>query len=714
MAVKNFWLISVQDSDLTVCLVGVKDTGYSIISTGPSQSWSSSSPASFINAIDKSLSSASQQASLDLSQEPSAVTFILPPFWVSADGKITSSKFDLIESTCKKLKLQPLGFIANDEAIAEAVNQKDGFPSSFILLHLDPKTASLSLVYLGKVKLRLFKNYSPPFSPSVLYSMLLEIKKDTVLPPQIIVFGSYTDSVIDNLNSYSWTNQKDTKVFLHIPQISPYNQSKVLGIYTQVIARQIDPASQPESSPSSPSDLPHPTADTEFPISPDNQLEEIDPADLGFGASTAPLPPPLPLTPPSSPPPPPLPPPLPQTSLETTPSRPRRRLKFKIPRPNRSFGLFLLALSPLLILFPFLFSQAQLTIFITPYSFDKQVDITMDATIDSFDVDHRLIPVRKNSFTFDSSVTTATTGIKIIGQPATGEIKIYNKQAQAQKLDKDNSLTDSTGKKFQLINPVQVAPSSSDLDQGIITLGQTKASIVALDIGSEYNIDKDTQLNFDDFSSDLLIAKTLEDFSGGTKEEVRAVSQEDKDLLKQKINQAIKNSVDQNVDHQTDQLDHVVMQTVKINTGRIDYSREIGEAVDEITASAITTITVFSLQPGQKEAIIKALLSSEENFSDSQIDPDRFDFNFTIDRIDPDTASGSLAIQGQSLPSLDIDQFKKAISGKSTKKTDQIIKQTLPRAYNYNIKTNLPFLGRFTPLPFRPKNITITIKTESP
>lgn len=723
-----------------VCLVGIKDTKYSIISTGPSRPWSSTSPAiSFTKAIDKSLSSASQQASLDSSQEPSAVTFILPPFWVSSDGKITPAKFDLVESACKKLKLRPLGFIANDEAIAESVNQKDGFPSSFILLHLGNLTASLSLVYLGKVKDRLFKNFSPPFSPSVLYSMLLEVKKDTVLPPQIIVFGSYSESILADLNAHPWTGNKETKAFLHIPQIQDYSQNRILDIYTAVIASQIDPSSSTSTqldvkNPATPTPQrlgPLPEAEAEatgystkatpstdssslrVDVKPkadqkDDQLQEIDPVDMGFTVSTNPPPPFL------SAPPPILPSSVPPTPLDIPSPPPRRRFKFKLPRPKKSFGSLFLAFSPLLILLPFLFCQAQLTIFVTPYSFDNQVNITLDSTIDSFDVDNRLVPVQKNTFTFDSSATVATTGVKVIGQSATGEVKIYNKQSQAQKLDKDDLLVDSAGKKFQLINPVQVAPSSSDLDQGIITLGQTKASVTAVDIGPEYNIDGGSQLDFVDFSSDLLMAKTTQDFDGGVRQEVKAVGQEDKDLLKQRINQSTENSLDQNINQQADQSDSIIRQTVQTDTGRIDYSREIGETVDEITASATTTVTVFSLKSNQKEIIIKALLSSDQNFSDSQINPDLFEFDFTIDKIDTDTASGTLDIKGQSLPVIDIIQFKKAISGKSTKKTDEIIKQILPRAYNYNLKINLPFLGRFTPLPFRPKNIDITIKTESP
>ena len=89
--------------------------------------------------------------------------------------------------------------------------------------------------------------------------------------------------------------------------------------------------------------------------------------------------------------------------------------------------------------------------------------------------------------------------------------------------------------------------SSSDLDKGVITLGQTRAMIEAGDIGPEYNLAKDASLTFKDGNLSELIAKANSAFAGGSKQEIAAVSPEDRTRLEadltQKINQEVETRV---------------------------------------------------------------------------------------------------------------------------------------------------------------------------
>jgi len=64
-------------------------------------------------------------------------------------------------------------------------------------------------------------------------------------------------------------------------------------------------------------------------------------------------------------------------------------------------------------------------------------------------------------------------------------------------------------------------------------------------------------------------------------------------------------------------------------------------------------------------------------------------------------------------PKLDETQIKQNISGKSLKKAQDYLTNNIPRAINFNIQTNFPFLEFINPLPFRQENITIETKTES-
>ena len=237
---------------------------------------------------------------------------------------------------------------------------------------------------------------------------------------------------------------------------------------------------------------------------------------------------------------------------------------------------------------------------------------------------------------------------------------------------------------------------------------------IAQKIGPEYNIPAQTPLTFNDFSSDLILAKTIQAFTGGSRSQVNAVSKSDIDTLKNEINQIIENSIDQKVEEKTDQLTHIIRQSAQTSHSRIDYSREIGEAADQITSSMTTSVTIFSLIDGQKEEIIKTFLQQEADFDSSNIKTANFDLSFDITQITTNTATAVLTIDGQSLPTIDIDQIIKAVSGKSQQKAAQIIKDNIPRTYNYKFIRNFDFLSFINPLSFRPENITITIKSEAP
>lgn len=648
---------------------------------------------SFVSAIDKSLSEVSEKLNLSEDEEPEFSAFVLPPFWVGPDGKITGSKLKLIESVCKNLKLKPMGFIANDEAITEEANSQDGFPVSFILIDLNEKSFILSLVYLGKIKERLHKTFSDKFNATLIESALLEINSESTLPPQIIIFGSSDESIVSEIRNFPWVGKKNIEVFLHFPSVKFYSNEEITNIFAKTIIIQMGGSL-----------ISSPVKKIEENLEEENELQEVDASDLGFNEEAEILEPII-----SN-----------EELVEIMEPKPKKnnfnfKLKFKLPKiflPKfKKISFWPFAFTPVFLLVPFLFSKADIALFITPYNFSKKILVTLDSTVES--LSNSTIPVGKKTFNIFSSATIKTTGQKIVGEKAQGEIIIYNKLDKSQSLVKGSVLTDSTGKKFELINSVSIASSSSDLDAGVINLGQTKALISASDIGSEYNLTKGTKLVFKDFSENILVAKVKENLSGGSKRQVNAVSREDKVTLEQKINEVIKNETNKKIDQDLSSINGVIRETIQNKKDRIDFSREIGEEADELSASTQASVVVFFLEPEVKKQIIEKFLAKEDGFDQSVIDPSLFKFNFKVDKIDEDQAIGTLIIEGQPLPKINILDLKEKISGKSKKKASEIIKKSVARVYNFRIENNFRFLEFFNPIPFLKNNIKIEVKTES-
>jgi len=520
MGGNSFWLIYIQENRVSASLVSDSSGKFQVVSVGPEKDWNSVDAENLISSVDESLSISSLNANITEDQEPSNAAFVIPPFWVGSDGKIFPQKLKFIKEICKNLSLSPTGFLAEDEALVEDSNQTDGFPSSFILVHLSPQEFYLSLVYLGHIKERIRKSFSDGFHGQILESALLEIKTESTLPPQIIIFGQTDPNLINSLKNYPWIGKKNIETFLHLPDISLYGNNDLIATFTKVISSQIS-GNSPDKDNHLPLEDEAPKEETfkdEPEIIPDSEIEltETDPESLGF-TNHNPITPDVKLVSEDQPvgdeiPEPnldPFEPPiiLPPTLPEIKPGKKFSLAffkKIKLTKPKLNFNLFwiFLLVLPFIVLLPFVFSSAEITLFVNPYKFEKTFPITLKVDASDSDLSSSIISVEKNTFDIEAKTTIDTTGQKTIGDKSKGEIIIYNKSDKQIDLPKGSILLDSSGKKFELSANVSVPASDSgfnDQDQLIITSGQTKTVAVAADIGSEFNIQKDSQLNFKDF-----------------------------------------------------------------------------------------------------------------------------------------------------------------------------------------------------------------------
>jgi len=714
MSPSTFWIIDITASTVRVSLASELGGHSQVIGQGATVIWDEPDVASILSAVDQSLSLTATNAQISESDEPTNAAFILPPQWLDSDSKIVPTRLKIIESICKELKLKPMGYVPNDEAIIEQATTSGDLPPSFVLLHLEKNTFSISLAYLGKIQGRLSHSFADQFDASLVESALIELNSAATLPPQIIVYGNVTDEIYQNLKNYTWIGKRNIETFLHFPDIKLYSLAELTQIYSQFISTQLSVpiAFNPPQDQSVPEPLAEViTTDVATPI-----YEDTTPEELGFNEIiNSPLPPPDLLPPPviiepsiveeEIPP-----SPVKITSPKFSVSFPK--INFSKPKISLSFLLIPIAISPLLILIPFYFSRASITVFVTPYTFDRQVNITLDANATEVNPTTNTIPVTKNSFDITASDTISTTGEKVVGEKARGDITIFNKSDKVVNLPKGSVLTDASGRKFELVSATSIASSSSNLDQGVITLGQTKTSIVAQDIGPEYNLSQSAILSLKDYSSNILIVKIKDNLAGGSKEQVKAVSSEDRKNLESRLTQSLTSSSQQNLSQKISAIPGAIKETIQIKKNHLEYDREVGEEATSLTATSQSTITVLSFKSDYKKQIINSFFGQDPNYQQSDVNPDDFNLKITITKSTPNQSSGQLAITGQALPKISVDDIKTKIAGKSWSSAAAYLKKDITRVYNYNVQTNYDFIKNLNPVPFLKNHIDITIKTQ--
>lgn len=723
MVGNSFWLIYIQDNSVSVSLVSSNDQNFQILGTGPGVEWDTNIEESLSKAIDESLSIASINANITEEQEPELAAFVIPPFWVGSDSKITPLKLKIIKDACKKLALQPTGYLAEDDAIVEDNNSVDGFPASFILLHLSQKEFYLSLVYLGHIKQRVTKFFDGEFSGQLVEEALLELNSESALPPQIIVFGKADTQTVSLLKDFSWVGKKNIETFLHFPDIKFLTTQEIIGIFSQVISLQMNPGVKKNQmigdfSPS----------DSSENLIEEKTLIEADPEVLGFSNSDN-------LSVPTT-----------NPSIETTfqedvqstpeifpepnldpfeppvmPSFPNinknKKIifsfnflkKIKLPNWNLKFNnlfwIFLILL-PFIVFFALFIVKSQIIFFMNPYEFNKSIPVTLEVDTDNSLISKFIIPVEKKPFEVISTAKVTATGQKTIGEKSTGEIIIFNKVDKVQTIPKGSVLVDSTGKKFELVNAVSVASSSSNLEQGVINLGQTKTAAIAVDIGSEYNINTGTSLIFSDYPETILIAKANNTFTGGNRQQILAISQQDKIDIQTKLNQQINVDIESKIAADFNNLPGSLKDTIQTKKSNLELNREVGESAEELIGTVNSSVSVFIISDETKKMIISSYLSSEPDFDKIDIDSNNFQLSFKPTKLESEKATGTLIVTGSSLPKLDINNIKKNLTLKTVKQADSIIKKLVPRANRFKI-TNKFFL-----MPIRTENIDIQVKLE--
>lgn len=677
----SFWLAVLHHSHLSIALIENEQ----IVATGPRVEWNPEDD-SIISAVDQSLSQAADNHKLSSADEPTQTAFILPPDWVGSDGKIIPSILQKIEIVCRQLKLRPMGFVGQDEAIIENLNTAEGVPSSFVLIYLHQSTIDLSLIFLGQVKQRLSQSFTPPFHPSIVETTLAKLSPESTIPPRVIVFGDITQESINDLVSYPWLGKKDIETFLQLPEINYYSDTELTKINASLVLHQLHP-----SGPVSPA----PIESLPPPISPSISapLSQVSPQSLGFGLQeTPPSPSPsLPAKPLA------VIPPRPKITLPKIPRLPSIKLKFKF-----NF-LWPLALLPVFFVIFLLFLKTKLTLYLNPYVFSQRLPVTLSTKATTLDVAKLIIPVTSQTLTVNATASIPTTGKLTIGHKSQGEIIIYNQQNKVQNLPKGTIIVDSSGKRFELFVATSVASSSSNLDAGIVTLGQTKTVVVATDIGPDSNLPKDTKFTFKDFSDTILLAKSTTAFTGGSLQTVAAVAAADKTTLESQLQPVLQANISQKVNEVTQSNSNLIKESPQIKKGRIDYSRETNEEADTLSATVSATVTLFSLAV-PRDQLITALLTTNSTLPQLDFNTNLSTLTFDITKAGTDQSTAYLNIQSQALPQLNLAAIQKKLVAKTPAQAATILKSQVDRLYDFRLHPN--FL-----LPLNSANIIIEVQT---
>lgn len=681
-------------------------------------------------------------------QDIAGLVFVVSPFWTTAEGLIPS-KAQILKQICQKYNFSLGKFLIDDEALSDYYSS-EGAPANFISLFVGRENFRLSLVYLGKIRGRVKQKVQGKITAYQVKEALSRLDFEGVLPPQIVVWGRLPPSFSQSLVEYPWTEEEG--LFLHLPDVKDLGleaaieafatviQKRLISgelkldkpLLTQEAAQEVKGRSEKEESERllpkkgageertreglpegfSRQDVAEAVKEEkteermESEKKPEVSFEEdegeedwrqddLDQKKKVVGQSQK------------------------LGKLVSLKERifltlfsfrniPNRFVKTRFFSFRLTFGilLFLIALSGLF----FWVYKVKVLLFVTPQLIQKRLSATLkkDAV---FDPQSGIIPVKEISTAVEVAGREASTGEKRVGERAKGRVAVYNRTASPKSFTQGTVIIGPDDLQFIFKEEVKIASKTADLVSGADRWGKAEVEVEAADIGSRYNLAKDTVFKIKGESSDDFLVKSVEDFSGGTSRSLTAVDSQDIVRLRDSLLEQAREIGEKQIKGLISESDQLISDEVSVEVSEFTTSNKVGDEVDSIEGKLIAKISALTFSKENLKKLAKEVLNSEKK-SGLVLDPESFKFEFEISSEDKkETKKIKLRVEGKAYPSVDKEKIKRILKGKSKNQVGEVVK-SIHRVYRYQLAVYPGWLRFFPRMPFNTRNIILEIREE--
>jgi len=705
-----YWSLVIEEGWVQAGMWYIGETAAEVVSIGPGAAWSSEDELT--GAVDAALSSAIQKLPENY-KEPNKTVFGVSASWVKG-GEISEEYLDKIKKICTELSLSPVGFVVLPEAIAHLCKSEEGSPLNAIILGLGLESLEISVFKLGNLAGTTEVSRSVSLIEDVTEG-LSRFEGANPLPSRFIVYDGKEgelEEAKETLLQASWEGIEKIK-FLHTPKAEVLTSDRKVLATCLAGAVEIGHVSQVDSKESG--------------YSKENVEEVAKPAvvnttaeSLGFAigqdvaVKNAEI---QNITPP-------------QKAEPVVPAKPAFSpgkvaggylqktkdlfhsfsLKANTPprvRNNTFIGILVVAILVIIGagLYWWFVPKANIVVFVAPKRFEQQVQLSFNSNGASVATTSGVIQAQVITDKVSGDKTKSTTGTKLIGNKATGSVQIANGNGTAINLSIGTLLTSSAGLKF--VTNLQASVSGQLLPG---SPGIAKVDITAFDIGSQYNLAKGEVFAIGNYPKAMVAGTSLSDFTGGSSQEISAVSKDDQANLET----GLKGELTQNAT--TDILAKVSTNQIFVNdlagldVTSENFDHKIGDQADSLKLSL--NIIATGLAADKTKLVEYAVGVLRDKIPQGFVlNSNQIDFKFKFASLANGNYIYDVTIGANFLPDIDKQKTIAQIVGETPGVTQGYL-NSIPGFDHAEItlKPNLP--GPLRRLPHIPQNITLEVTAE--
>ena len=567
------------------------------------------------------------------SENINEVIFVLPPSWLKS-GDVVAAKKPLMHKMTTDLALRPVGFLVQSETIIQnSLSHNVHF--SAVLLLITAEQIAVTVVTQGKAEATQLVGRSQDIAADLqeAFARYLNEKNEAHLPGKLICTSfSLTEEVLvscqQKLLDTSWGEKAPfvqtptidvIKPELALSIVAQQAGDAVMGLHKSEMNKMPEEKSQPEHQ------TKKEAQEMGFQTVDHKNLEKVDDEERAVEVAKDFLPTSfgIPIKPSKMK-------ALPDEEEELAIETPHSAAKaakgglfaglLSSSKGKHNVKLFigggvLAGIITVLVggyLYLLFFSTVRIELTPVVKTIASDVSLTLDPKLTAPDAENLRIPAQTVTKNLKTQTSGTTSGVKIVGDKAKGEVVIYNKSS-SDKTFVSGTVIESGELQFLLDKDISVPAatvSQSSSNSETKTFGEAKVTATAYVIGVESNIAKDIELSVANFDKSTYAAKSTGEFTGGSSREVRVVSKEDQDLL---LSEAKKNLLrDAQEEFKADSGNGTfIIPTEEVTITKATFSDDLEAAADELVLDVEGKVSAVSYKADDLVPLAQAVLGSK-------------------------------------------------------------------------------------------------------
>lgn len=321
-----------------------------------------------------------------------------------------------------------------------------------------------------------------------------------------------------------------------------------------------------------------------------------------------------------------------------------------------------------------IFPTVAILLFVLPEKIEYSDTITIDPTATAVDSEKKIVPGKKVEKTVSGEKTVPATGKKKIGDPAKGTVTVFNKSAGESQVLKKGTVFTTNSLQYTLDSDVTIASATTNVSGDALVFGKGSGALTANFVGTDGNITANNEFSVKGYDKNVLVARNDQAFSGGNSKDVIVVSRTDTENLQKVLTADLIEKAKAELAQSVTGGEEMVDSTVKTSVKEKKFIEEIDQEAKELHGSLTVAVTATTFN----EEDVKSFLSGfakDSVRSGYVINEGRTTVSIGEVKVAKDGKMTTKAtLTSFAVPSIDSEAVKKDIMGKTLTDAEAVLR----------------------------------------